>query len=377
MRAAITLRVLALLSFPLARVAAAQSAAPDPHALFLKNCATCHGETGDGQGTTQLDRPARSFKDGGFSFGNTPETLFRTLSVGIPGTPMPAFEESLSVAERECLAAYVITLGPPVEEVTSEETILAVHERPAFVRGLLPALVEGGERWPRGLLVGTPDGMTFEYRADDVRLLGVRQGAFVARTDWSGRGGTPLEPLGKLVHVVEAGNPEPAFWLAADTSPVAVQAHLRSTCVAGRDARVAYDLVSGGRPLASVEESPCAVSTAQGAGFARHFVLTGTGAGDPLWMRLFTAGEQDVAGSGACTAEGTPAFWCVVRREGGVFEWIALRTVAPMDLHLLPVGGYAAWKPAKGERIELELTTLLLASWSDDVERELATSLLR
>ena len=36
---------------------------PDPatKTLFVTNCAPCHGETGDGEGVTQLDRTARSF----------------------------------------------------------------------------------------------------------------------------------------------------------------------------------------------------------------------------------------------------------------------------------------------------------------------------
>ena len=79
--------------------------------LFVTNCAACHGETGDGKGTTELDRPARSFQDGGFSFGNTPEALFKTISTGIPGSPMPAFDASLKEAERRLLASYVVTLG--------------------------------------------------------------------------------------------------------------------------------------------------------------------------------------------------------------------------------------------------------------------------
>src|SRR5262245_2421164 len=100
--------------------------APDEHArkLFLTNCASCHGETGDGKGTTQLDRPARSFKDGGFSFGNTPEQLFKTISTGIPGSPMPAFDSSLSEQDRTVLASYVVTLGPPVAEVKEEDMIM-------------------------------------------------------------------------------------------------------------------------------------------------------------------------------------------------------------------------------------------------------------
>jgi mono/diheme cytochrome c family protein len=171
--------------------------------LFLKNCASCHGETGDGKGTAQLDRPARSFKDGGFSFGNTPEQLFKTISTGIPGSPMAGFDASLSEEERKVLARYVVTLGPPVEEVKAEDTILTVRDRPLVVRGMLPPLAEGLPTHPRGLLIGDPSGITFEYSVDDVRLLALRQGGFVERTDWSGLGGTPLEPLGKVVYMVE------------------------------------------------------------------------------------------------------------------------------------------------------------------------------
>ena len=81
---------------------------PDARQLFLDNCASCHGETGDGQGVTELDRPARSFKDGGFSYGNTPVALFRTISVGIPGTPMPATPVKL-LSDKQVweLVAYV------------------------------------------------------------------------------------------------------------------------------------------------------------------------------------------------------------------------------------------------------------------------------
>src|SRR5881396_2455460 len=100
---------------------------PAARTLFLANCATCHGETGDGKGTAQLDRPARSFMDGGFSFGNTPEALFKTISVGIPGSPMAGFDSSLSEEERRLVARYVVTLGPPVEEVKEEDMILVVH----------------------------------------------------------------------------------------------------------------------------------------------------------------------------------------------------------------------------------------------------------
>src|SRR5262245_5152440 len=198
----------------LAAPRAAQDGNERARTLFVTNCASCHGENGDGKGTAELDRPARSFQDGGFSFGNTPEALFKPISTGIPGSPMAGFDSSLSEEERRILAAYVVTLGPPVEEVKEEDMVLAVHERPLVVRGHLPPLGEGLPPHPRGLLVGDPSGITFEYDVADVRLLALRQGGFVKRTDWSGRGGTPLEPLGKVVQLVGGGAPHPLLMLS-------------------------------------------------------------------------------------------------------------------------------------------------------------------
>jgi mono/diheme cytochrome c family protein len=256
---------------------AAPSVAQDSTArakeLFVKNCATCHGETGDGKGATQLDRPARSFMDGGFSFGNTPEALFRTISTGIPGTPMPGFDSSLSEEERRLVASHVVTLGPPIEEVKEEDMVLDVRERPLIVRGLLPSLGEGLPAHPRGLLVGDPSGITFEYRVDDVRLLALRQGGFVKRTDWTGRGGTPLEPLGKVVHLVEGGRPRATFSLAGGAIPLA--ARLSGTRVEKERVTVEYHLVRDGIEVAHVAESPRVFATPLGTGFVRHFEIRG------------------------------------------------------------------------------------------------------
>lgn len=262
------------LPFLLLVLLAPQPAAQDANArarqLFVANCASCHGESGDGKGTAELDRPARSFQDGGFSFGNTPEALFRTISVGIPGTPMAGFEASLSEEERKRLADYVVTLGPPIEAVAEEDMILAVHERPLVVRGLLPPLAEGLPSHPRGLLIGDPSGITFEYRVDDVRLLALRQGGFVKRTDWTGRGGTALEPLGKVVHLFAGGKPGPLFSLGAGAFPL--EARLSGTRVA-LDAELEYHLVSPAGEVAHVVERPSLVKAEYGTGVARDFVI--------------------------------------------------------------------------------------------------------
>lgn len=363
----------------LARAPSAQDESSAVKRLFSENCATCHGETGDGQGTTQLDRPARSFKDGGFSFGNTPEAIFRTLSVGIPGTPMPSFD-LLREEDRRALAEYVITLGPPIEEVTVEETILAVRDRPLFVRGLLPPIAEGLPSHPRGLLVGTTDGMTFEYRVDDVRLLGVRQGDFVERTDWRGRGGTPLKPLGKVVVLIEGGKPEGTFELQTASGQEKLRARLSGTRVRGDAGSLEYHLVDArGIEVAHVEEAPRALGTAFGAGFVRRFVLTGGRSACQLW-----ANAPEQSSPGQARTRTTPLE--LGRRVTGhltlvdeASRFVAVSAAKEAEESMCGTTGevLALFALAPGERLEVEITTLLLTESSDAVRERLEASFAR
>jgi mono/diheme cytochrome c family protein len=213
---------------------------PDVSALFVEHCAKCHGEKGDGQGTTALDRPARSFLGGGFSYGNTRDALVRSIRHGIPGTPMPAFpDEVLTAAQRDALADFVIAFGPPGTVVEPGASVLRVEDRPVVVRGMLPPLVEGDVKVPRGLLVGFPTGTTFEYRVDDVRLRALRQGEFVDRRDWGDRGGLELRPLGQVLRdlraVTDGYDAESADWDGRRA--------LRGTEVIGSAVVVRYDLL--------------------------------------------------------------------------------------------------------------------------------------
>jgi len=239
-------------------------------ALFLANCAQCHGETGDGKGTTKLDRDARSFQLGGFSYGNTPEALARTITYGIPGSPMPSFEKALKPEQRQQLAEYVLLLGPPAEKTDPKESVLAVQTKPLVVRGKLPPVVEGGPAFPRGVLIGTPEGLSFEYRVDDVHLLAVLKGEFVDRADWRGRGGDALQPLGKAVHL---RLPDDDAWIFARFGAVA-RRQLLSTEVLGGDARLVYELRNAaGARIAKVTETPRTFACSIGGGYARRFEI--------------------------------------------------------------------------------------------------------
>lgn len=258
-----------LLLAPLQSPFLAPAEAQEVRELFLVNCATCHGEKGDGKGKTPLEKPARSFLDGGFSYGNTRAAIGRTLEYGIPGTPMPSFAQALTEEQRASLVEYVISLGPPRKEVKAKDTVLAVTDRPQIVRGFLPALQEGAPEYPRGLLVGMTSGTTFQYRADDMRLVAVRQGDFVERRDWGGRGGNPLNPLGTITHAVGNGRPQ-AEWYSGDD---ALRARLKKTHVRGDQVSLTYELLLHQQPIALVTERPAVLQAASGSGFVREYVV--------------------------------------------------------------------------------------------------------
>lgn len=345
---------LASLVFALAAPLAAQPQEPRAKTLFHANCAPCHGESGDGHGTTQLDRPARSFQDGGFSFGNTPEALFRTISVGIAGSPMPGFDTSLSEEERKLLADFVVTLGPPIEEVKLEDTILSVHDRPLVVRGLLPSMGEGLPWHPRGMLVGDPSGITFEYQVDDVRLLGLRQGGFVRRTDWTGRGGTALEPLGKVVHLVAGGRPDASFYLG--DKPLA--ARLSGTRV-GSEAALEYHVVEGQRELAHVEERPRVLSLPFGTGYTRSLRLLA--ASQRVQLRTPLVPGATLAASGTSGREP----WRVLRPGEGPPLFLSLRPGRAAAGPVAADGSQLGAELEKGD--EAVITVLVLARFDDEV----------
>ena len=215
-------------------------------------CAQCHGVKGDGQAMIQLDRPARSFIDGGFSFGNTVEAIAKTTRSGIPGTPMPPFGELLTDEEIILVVEHVRQFAPTLQEVLPNETEMVVGNKPAIVRGMIPPIQDGLQLHPRGLLVGNPDGFTYEYRVDDVRLLAIRQGLFVERDDWIGRGGAPLKPLGLVVVLVENGNPNPMFFSKDSTQ---LYTKLKSTNVMNSFGTLRYDIVNNqGKLYANVSE---------------------------------------------------------------------------------------------------------------------------
>ena len=82
-------------------------------------CATCHGAKGEGDGPAAqalVDdwgssiRP-NNFTKGVFKGGCCGAVVFRAISTGLGGTPMPSFGGAMSDDERWDLAHYVLSLG--------------------------------------------------------------------------------------------------------------------------------------------------------------------------------------------------------------------------------------------------------------------------
>ena len=221
--------------------------------IYMMYCASCHGQNGDGNGLVKLDRPARSFIDGGFSFGNTTNAIAKTTRSGIPGTPMPPFINLLTDEELTRVVQHVRQFAPTLKDVLPNETEMVVQEKPVVVRGMIPPIQDGLQLHPRGLLVGNPDGFSYEYRVDDVRLLAIRLGKFVERTDWGGRGGSPLKPLGVIVVLIENGDPSGMFQTSDGRE---LKAKLKSTNVSTSNGIVQYDLLdTTGKIYATISET--------------------------------------------------------------------------------------------------------------------------
>ncbi len=108
-------------------------------------CEACHGPTGKGDGPS-----AATLKDdwgyrvvpynftvpGRMKGGYTPSDVFRRLTVGVGGTPMPAFGDVLDEGQRWSVAYYVLSLGKGAASAPAGKASGTITS--AYVAGKLP-----------------------------------------------------------------------------------------------------------------------------------------------------------------------------------------------------------------------------------------------
>jgi cytochrome c oxidase cbb3-type subunit 2 len=104
------------------------------------NCWVCHGEQGrgDGESAAALNddfgfpiRPA-NLTTGQFKSGADVKDIFRTVTTGLSGTPMPSFGDTVSEADRWALAYYVLSLSAYKDPLSGAPLYLADDQRAAL-----------------------------------------------------------------------------------------------------------------------------------------------------------------------------------------------------------------------------------------------------
>ena len=96
------------------------------HALFAQTCVTCHGEDGSGNGplaATLVNAWSQPIRPGNLKFkhhksGDTHSDLYRTIALGVDGTPMAGFRAALKPADIWNLVAFIKSIES-IEDVYS------------------------------------------------------------------------------------------------------------------------------------------------------------------------------------------------------------------------------------------------------------------
>jgi cytochrome c oxidase cbb3-type subunit I/II len=103
-------------------------------------CWECHGEHGRGDGPSSaqlkddLDRPIRptDFTRGQLKGGAHVSDVFRTMTNGLDGSPMPSFADTMSDEERWAISYYVLSLSAWADPLTGEKLPLPRAAREAL-----------------------------------------------------------------------------------------------------------------------------------------------------------------------------------------------------------------------------------------------------
>jgi cytochrome c oxidase cbb3-type subunit I/II len=103
-------------------------------------CWECHGETGKGDGE---DAPGlrddsgfpihpANLTSGQFKSGPSVTDIYRTISTGLSGTPMPSFHDAFPDADRWALAYYILSLSAFTDPLTGKPLQITAAERQAL-----------------------------------------------------------------------------------------------------------------------------------------------------------------------------------------------------------------------------------------------------
>ncbi|MDP7575758.1 MAG: c-type cytochrome, partial [Pseudomonadales bacterium] len=200
------------------------------HEIYIQRCSFCHGLLGDGNGPTAdfLDPRPRDFTLGIFKFRTTQsgelptdEDLFRTVSRGLTGTAMQAFDEDiikngLTEEQRWAVIAYIKTFAfefedPELDPVKNGMVIplpkdMAPYNADSIEKG--KAVFERAKCWECHGKLGRGDGQKSFDRTDDwgfpIRIRNVTH-------PWKIKAGSEVEDIYMRFSTGILGTPMPSF----------------------------------------------------------------------------------------------------------------------------------------------------------------------
>ncbi|NCF83345.1 MAG: c-type cytochrome [Proteobacteria bacterium] len=198
--------------------------------IYFRRCSFCHGLLGDGNGPASdfLDPRPRDFTLGTFKFRSTQSgelpldaDLFRTVSRGLPGTAMQAFDKDLiknglSEAQRWAVIAYVKTFAIEFEDedldpVKRGKVVELPAKRAPFDADSIAKgkkVFEKAKCWECHGKLGRGDGQKAFDREDDwgfpIRIRNVTH-------PWKIKAGIEVEDIYMRFSTGISGTPMPSF----------------------------------------------------------------------------------------------------------------------------------------------------------------------
>ncbi|MGF1610866.1 MAG: cbb3-type cytochrome c oxidase subunit II [Kiloniellales bacterium] len=103
-------------------------------------CWECHGDTGKGDGEKApglkddfgYPIPPADLTTGQFKSGPAVEDMYRTISTGMSGTPMPSYRDAFPDEDRWALSYYILSLSAFTDPLTGEPLQVAAEVRAAL-----------------------------------------------------------------------------------------------------------------------------------------------------------------------------------------------------------------------------------------------------
>ena len=199
-------------------------------AIYFRRCSFCHGLLGDGEGPAAeyMDPRPRDFTLGTFKFRTTQSgelpldtDLFRTISRGLPGTGMQAFDDQkiksgLDEHQRWAVIAYIMTFAPEFDDpeldprLTDKVVALPADRAPynadTVARG--KEIFERAKCWECHGKLGRGDGQKSFDRKDDwgfpIRIRNVTH-------PWKIKAGSEVQDIYMRFSTGVNGTPMPSF----------------------------------------------------------------------------------------------------------------------------------------------------------------------